>query len=114
MIDLVINLGRLHKKKDRKQICNTCKLFCNKFWEIISDNLDLFYSVDQLIISGYGSTKKINFLAYKILGANKHPGRVFIFLTYIFRIGYLNTSINIGELILEKIYPWGQFHHDIC
>ena len=113
MMDLVINLGKIHKKKCHTQICCTCKLFCNTFWEIISDNLDLFYSVDQVIISGYGSTKNINYLAYKILDHHKHPGRVFIFLTYLFRIGYLDKSINVTDVILEKIYPWGQFHHDI-
>ena len=84
-------------------MCPRCKIFCNNFWQIISDNLDVFYSLDQIIILGGHQSQMINAMAYRILGETKHPGRVYIFLTYLFRIGYYCTKVNVTRLNLEKI-----------
>lgn len=112
VLGLVLRLGKLQQQKCI--ICPRCNLFCNTFWQIISDNLDAFYTVDRLINSEWGQqSQMINTLAYRILGQTKHPGRVFMFLTYLFRAGFHGKKIAVCKLNLDKIYPWGQFYQDV-
>jgi len=79
----------------------------------MADNLDLFYLIDKVSAQGGEQTKLLNQTVTELLKNNRSPGRSFVFLTYLFRVGYLDCLVDLKDIDIESLYPWKEFYRDI-